>query len=131
MISYNKMSPNNMKKYFAFLCAFALFSLPVLASAQTGWISCGANPTQCKWADLIQTANNLVNFLFRLAVGLASLSIAYAGWLYLTAAGDTGQISQAHKIFGKVVLGFLIMLSAWLLVKLVLRLAGPEYSLLQ
>ncbi len=83
------------------------------------------------WKAFIQSVNNFIDFLFRIAIGLSSISIAYAGFLYLTASGDEGKVKKAHGIFWMILKGFLFMLSAWVIVKLVLRLAGPEYSLLE
>lgn len=108
----------------------SLLFFPAVAMAQRSIIDCQG--VKCNsWQNLVNTANNLIVFLFRIAIALASVSFAYAGFLYVTAAGDEGKIKQAHGIFGKVLTGFVVMLVAWLLVKLILRLAGGEYSLLQ
>jgi hypothetical protein len=45
---------------------------------------------------------------------------AYAGYLYLTAMGNSGQISKAHTVFLDAIIGFIIMLSAWLFVDFIL-----------
>jgi hypothetical protein len=75
----------------------------------------------CGWPQVIELMNNVVSFLlFGLAAPLAVLSFAYAGFLYITAAGDTGKISKAHDIFRKVLLGMIFAFGAWVLVKAIL-----------
>ena len=85
------------------------------------------------WADLINSIEALIKFTFRLAVVAATISIAYAGFLFLTSQGDSGKIKQAKDIFGKVVWGFIIMLTAYLLVKLILDtlVSNKAFNLLE
>ncbi|MCR4334234.1 MAG: pilin [Patescibacteria group bacterium] len=72
--------------------------------------------TDCGFNDLINGINGLIQFIIYLAVPLATVSFAYAGFLYMTASGDTGKLAQAHKIFRIVVVGLILMFSAWLIV---------------
>jgi VIT1/CCC1 family predicted Fe2+/Mn2+ transporter len=52
---------------------------------------------------------------------LASFIVAgmfmYAGFLLITSVGDTSKIQKAKEIFRRVVIGFLIMLLAYITVK--------------
>ena len=57
-----------------------------------------------------------------------AISIAWAGWLYLTSGGDTGAVTKAKDIFKKVIYGFIFMLAAWLIIKLVLATLGYKGS---
>lgn len=84
--------------------------------------------TDCNWAGFIKTINNFIDFLFRLAVSLATISFAFAGFLYLTAGDDTGKTQRARDIFKKVIIGFIFMAVAWLLVKTLLSIADPSFS---
>jgi hypothetical protein len=52
----------------------------------------------------------------------------YAGVEYVTAAGNSGKINQAHRIFWTVFVGFCIMLAAWLIVKSVSVIVDPSFS---
>lgn len=91
-----------------------------------GLIPCGTDIKQvgsttaftgmCTFNDIITGVNGLIQFMIYLAVPLATVAFAYAGVLYMTAAEDTGKISQAHKIFRLVVIGLIIMFSAWIIV---------------
>ncbi|MEI6345861.1 MAG: pilin [bacterium] len=120
---------------FVFSAAF----LPVTANAATSGsffglqkpnlIVCGdfgnsANPTanhECTFADVVTLAKNLVNFAFYLSIPAVILLLSYAGYLYMTSAGDEGKVGQAHTIFTNVAIGFCIILAAWLIVTTVLK----------
>lgn len=106
--------------------------LPVVAFAQSGLIPCDGVSPKCGFADIIQLANNIINFLIIVSIPLAVITFMYAGFLYLTAGGNEGKIKQAHSIFWKVLWGFIIILTAWLIVELIINafLITPDYSLL-
>ncbi len=106
----------------------------LVANAQekgTGLIACVG--LECdSWSDVVNTIQNVINFSFKAAVFLATISFAVAGWKYLTARGDTGKVGEAHKIFLMVVKGFIVMSLAWLLVNQILTmLVNPGYNLLK
>ncbi len=107
-----------------FLSLFVAFA-PIAVSAQTdtGLVPCGnvagadgkiSNP--CGWNDLIKLVNNIANFFIIAGTAISALAFGYAGFLMMTSAGEMSKIEKAKSIFGKVVIGFLIMLSAWLIV---------------
>jgi len=105
----------------------AIVFLPVLAAASDSSLvptNC-ATGNPCTYADFLNLINNVIHFvLFDLAVPLAVLSIAYAGFLYITAAGDTGKIGKAHDIFRKVIIGMILAFGAWLIVHAILAALG-------
>ena len=51
---------------------------------------------------------------------IAALVFAYAGFLILTAGGNESKMEKGRGMFMPVVWGFVWMLSAWLIVKLIL-----------
>lgn len=116
----------------AFL-SFVLLLAPVMATAQIGLE--GGLPTQlvpcdgtsinggkecnlCAFAELVQ---NIINFIVYLAVVACALLVAYAGWLMLSATGDTQKYSNGKKIFGNAVVGLIIILGGWLVVDTILK----------
>jgi hypothetical protein len=87
----------------------------------------------CQFEHFITLAKNVMNFLlFTIAVPIAAISFAWAGWLYLSAAGNESKVGEAHRIFGYVVLGLCIALAAWLIVNaIVVGLGvGGQYNFL-
>jgi hypothetical protein len=87
----------------------------------------------CQFEHFIALAKNVMNFLlFTIAVPIAAISFAWAGWLYLSAAGNESKVGEAHRIFGYVVLGLCVALAAWLIVNaIVVGLGvGGQYNFL-
>lgn len=84
------------------------------------------------WPEVVEIIQLFINNALIIATLLATLSFTYAGWLYLTSQGDTGKIQQAHKIFLRVLQGFIFMGVAYLIVITILNtIARPDYSRLQ
>ncbi len=76
---------------------------------------------ECTFSDVVLLAKNLVNFAFYLSVPAVILLLSYAGYLYMTSAGDEGKVGQAHTIFTNVAIGFCTILAAWLIVTTLLQ----------
>ena len=74
----------------------------------------------CEFADVLQLASNIINFLITISVVIATIAFAYAGFLYLTSGGDSGKVSKATGIFTNVVVGFIIVVGAWIIVHTIL-----------
>jgi hypothetical protein len=72
----------------------------------------------------------LANFLLGVSIPAAALLFAWAGMLYFSARGNPGQIEKAHKVFRSVVIGFVIAVSAWVLVITVMNtlIHGKDFS---
>ncbi len=95
------------------------FALPTFAQDSTfniceGW--------DCQACDLVSLAETMIDFLILISSIVGALLFMYAGFLYVTASGSREKISSAHSIFTNVAIGFIIMLSAWLIVDTVMRL---------
>jgi len=77
------------------------------------------NPCDIKF--LFMLIDNIINFLlFSVALPLAAIAFAYAGFILLTAAGDPGKLTTAKAIFKNVLIGLVIALAAWIIVKAIL-----------
>lgn len=129
------------------LLALSTVFLPTVADAaffgleKPNLIVCGdfdnsQNPTanhECTFTDVVLLAKNLVNFAFYLSVPAVILLLSYAGYLYMTSAGDEGKVGQAHTIFTNVAIGFCIVLAAWLIVTTLLQalLNQTDYPILK
>ncbi len=82
----------------------------------------------CGWKDLIALLNRIMMFLVYITASLSALAFAYAGFLYMTAFGNSGKIEQAHGIFSKTMIGILFVLLGWLLVATLLKVLGVNDS---
>ena len=112
------------------LCLWSVSSLTVSAAlvtcgkvAGTGaGIGAGSTTTAaqgCGFADAVLMINNIIDYLIMIAMPLAAVAFAYAGWLHLTAGEDTGKVDKARRIFLDVGVGVLIVLSGWLVFSLI------------
>jgi len=118
--------PNLFSLVFAFLVVFYAYD----ASAQ-GLISCGYDE-QCNFTDVIGLVNDLINFILtRLILPIAAIMLVYTGFLYLS--GKQANVEKAHSVFPKVIIGLIIILASWLIVRAILYALGidvEDYSFL-
>ncbi len=77
---------------------------------------------QCQWKDLLTLANNIINFLVFASSIFGVLAFCYAGFLYLTAAGNSGQVEKAHGVFKMALIGIITILCGWLLIATILKI---------
>lgn len=80
----------------------------------------GARVEECHFDDFIVGINNIINFLIVIGGSVAAIVFAIAGFMILTAGANESQVTKAKGMFMQVVWGFVWMLSAWLVVKMVL-----------
>lgn len=104
---------------------------PSTAAQNSGGLSGGIVPFECRnkstiancdLCSLAQLGQNLGNFLLGVTIPAAALLFAWAGILYFSSRGNPGQIEKAHKVFRSVVIGFVIAVSAWVLVNTVMNM---------
>ncbi len=122
-----------------FLLIFTI--LPVISSAQSGLVPCGTesypkghekeyqlvNP--CGYAHIFDLINGVVNFLLMvIALPLAAIMFAYAGFLFMFSGVQPEQRTKAKKIFGNVALGFILAIAAWLIIHTILEIVGYNGS---
>ena len=121
------------KRFFrtgaVFCLALFLLTVPmlVLAEDQTkGLVPCDGPATVAKTADrvcnfqaLLRGINEIINWMFIIAIPLSLVSFTYAGILFMS--GKEGNITQGKEIFGKVVWGIVIMSAGWLVVHTIIR----------
>lgn len=118
---------------FSLVCAGAILPVKVGATAvpagettyAQSYVPCGYEDknkdgiidkdNECGFSDVIELAKRLITGWILAGVTFATLGFSYAGYLYITAMGSSEKISHAHSIFTKTALGFVFMLSAWLI----------------
>lgn len=124
-----------MRRIFPILLASVLLALPFLVSAEIGppvpgLVTCdgaggvdayGAPLRECQVCHVVETGQRIINFFVAIASFLAVVIFAYAGFLMLTAAGETGKISRARGMFTNVLIGLVIVLAGWLIIDTVMK----------
>lgn len=123
---------DRMKKIFAHTLSFLIifsfvfsYGFPLAQAWVPGepLVPC---ENDCDFNDLIQGINNIVQFLLYAAAFVAALLFAWAGFLYVSAAGDPGKVKSAHKIFTTAGIGLVLMASAWLIIKVIVDTLGSD-----
>ncbi len=108
---------------------FVLLLMPLVAFADegSGLIPC---TNECGFNDLLQLINNLIQFSIEfLVLPIFIIILIYAGWLYLTANGKPGVHAKVKNMLWHALIGLLIVLCSWLIVKVLLSAIGYEPGL--
>lgn len=135
MHSIERWVTTNMKFLQSTVITLVLAS-PVLLYAQTdgprGEITderCeGLN---CNFDDLINLVQDILLFLLKLAVPIAAIALAVAGFKILTARDNVSERTEAKTMILKVVGGVMIMLAAGLIVNTIVgELLTGDYNFL-
>lgn len=85
--------------------------------------------SSCTFTHLIILANNVIEFsLFKIASPVAALMIAYAGFRIMTSGGDMQTLQTGKKLAWNVLIGYLIALGAWLIVRALFRFTSSDFS---
>lgn len=105
-----------------------LFPLVALAAGMPDKIvTCGG--IDCTVCDIAATAQNVLNTGIFVAVFLSAVLFAWAGFLYLTNAANQENIGRARGMFTNVIVGLLIILSAWLIIDTLMKVLVGNGSL--
>lgn len=106
------------------------FFIAVAHAHAAGLVPCGgAGEPQCDFTQFMTLVNTVIQFiLFDLAIPIAAIMFAYAGFLMLGSSGNPGSIAKAKNIFLNVGLGLVIALAAWLIVETILTSLGFDGS---
>ncbi|MBY0294270.1 lytic transglycosylase domain-containing protein [Patescibacteria group bacterium] len=134
-----------MTKLFKFLFQYryAFFVLlflgtPAYIYAQavgaSGLVPCGAvssvnyldpnyylSATSCNFCYFAKLIQNVVNFLVMVTIPISVAMFAWAGIKFFTAGANPKNIAQAKTIFRSVFIGFIITISGWLVVQVILQ----------
>lgn len=114
----------------------ALSAEPVPTPNQPGGlVPCGkgdAGPMDCDLLKLIKLVNNVLKFLLYAGTVVASILVLYAG-IMMVYYGSTnpGKVSSARGTIWNVVVGYSIMLAAWLVVKQLVEFFAREGGVLR
>jgi hypothetical protein len=124
-------------KFRIFIASLVLgLSVFSFASAQSqGLVTCNrndnlpANPTveqrkdnQCKLTDLIYLIERIINFLLAWAWLISIFYVMWAGYNMLGSGGNAEAITSAKTTFSHAIIGFFLIMAAYLLINWVVSL---------
>lgn len=115
----------------AALFASTLFLLP-LAPAEAGLIPCGLTTddtnqagdqtVKCTLCHLVVGINGIIVFLRNIMSAVAVAIIVAMAFIYITSAGDEGRMRFAKGGITAALIGFAIILLAWVIVNFILSI---------
>jgi hypothetical protein len=76
----------------------------------------GTTEYECGFLDFIAEVQKLINFAFIIALPVTIVSLAWAGIKLLLAQGNASGLNEAKKFIQHVLVGFAIVLCAWLFI---------------
>ena len=124
-----------IKKIFPFILGFVIiFSIPLVSSAAGLVPDCnkgaidnvkGQYTVSCGFDQLILMINNIITYVLTFIITpIFALILVYVGFLYIGDMGSSENKNKAKKILKNAVIGFVIALAAWLIVKTILTSLG-------
>jgi len=103
-----------MSKLLLISTSFLIVILPFAASANL--VPCG-NTTECQFCDLFRLAQNIFYYLtITILAAVALLAIVIVGAMFLFGAANESLLTTAKKALTTTIIGFVIILSCWLIV---------------
>lgn len=83
---------------------------------------CGATlKEECNVCDFAALIANIFQALIYGATVGCSMLFMWAGFKYITAADNPGQIKEAHQIIWNVIIGFVFLLGSWVVVDTIMK----------
>lgn len=77
----------------------------------------------CTFSDVLKTINNIITFLItKLFIPILVLLFMFAGVKYILAQGNPSKVANLKKMVINIVIGLLLVLCSWLIVKVILRI---------
>ncbi len=118
-----------MKKFITFIFIFLILITPTFSMAD-GLVPCsntavnGVVAEPCDFNALMDMINIIIKFvLFNLALPIAAIMFAYAGFLLVTAGGGEAK-TKAKGIFSDALFGLVIAAAGWLIIRTILSVLG-------
>lgn len=97
----------------------------VQATPTDGIVKCGSTgQAMCNLCYLVKGLNDIVQYIMKIAIGVALLAIVIGGVMYVVSAGDPGMIQTAKTTMKNAVIGFIIILSAFVIINTTIQVIG-------
>jgi hypothetical protein len=110
------------------LFLISIFLAPV--AAQAGLVPCGGEgQDRCTLCHLVVGIQGLLDYGRKIMTYVALAMIGVGGIMYTVSAGNEALMTQAKGLLGKVLVGFVIILGAWIIVNYSLILLSANGNL--
>jgi hypothetical protein len=110
---------------FSIVFGFSMLLVFPVASYAAGIVPCDGvavgGGVICQTCHFIELGSNILNWIVGIMATVCAVVIAVAGLKMATAGGDAGAVSSAKEMIKNAIVGFIILLAAWLIVDTVMR----------
>lgn len=113
-----------MKKILipVFIFMLVVFAAPTVFAGDTGIAQLsGCTGLDCSACNVVSIANGLITWLIGILFVVFALLLAIAGVRMVTSGGNHHALDEAKSSFMNAIIGFIIILSAWLIVDTIMR----------
>jgi hypothetical protein len=94
-------------------------------NAGSGIVQCGRPGQQmCTLCDLIKGFNTVIQYIMKIAIGVALLAMAIGGVLYIVSAGESAMMEKAKSAITNAAIGFVIVFAAFLIINTTMQYLG-------
>lgn len=95
-----------------------------------GIIQCGrGGQNMCTLCDLIKGLNDIIQYIMKIAIGLALAMFTVGGGIYVISVGEPKMIEMGKGAMKNAAIGFAIIFSAWLIINTLLFAIGASSNL--
>ena len=110
--------------FFGFFLVTFLGTLTPLSVASAGIVPCGtrANPSPCTLCHIVVGGQKLIDWGLDVMTYIAIAVIVAMAVLYIVSTGNEALMSTAKSGIKAALIGFVVMLSAWLIVNTTLNI---------
>lgn len=95
----------------------------ITSKSSGGLIPCGHGSdyaNRCTLCDFIVGFKNLIDFASKILITVAVVGIFFSGVIYIISSGNEGLLTKAKAFLSASLVGFTVVLGAWLLVNVVM-----------
>ncbi len=103
------------------ILSFVLLLSPDSANAQSLAEYAGCSGPDCSTCNLVDLANGVIQWIIGILFVVFAGVMAWAGFGLVTSNGNHHALDEAKGYFVNAIVGFIIMLSAWLIIDTVMR----------
>ena len=97
--------------------------------ASSGIVQCGRpGGHMCTLCDLIAGFNRVIQYIMKIAIGVALLAMAIGGVLYVVSAGESAMMEKAKSAITNAAIGFVIVFAAFLIINTTMQYLGTIKS---
>ncbi|QQR65344.1 hypothetical protein IPH92_02055 [Candidatus Kaiserbacteria bacterium] len=100
----------------------SLFLLTASVTYAAGLVPCGGGPPEpmCRVCDFVAMGQGLMTWFIGASATIVALMFAFGGMKMVMSAGNTGKVSEGKEMMSNSIIGFFILLGAWLIVNTIL-----------